>query len=124
MCTGPQLGIVGAMGMELLDWLRAHALPEEARIADVTYARATARDFLRLLAASGTTTALVFGSHFPDAQHALLEEAAASGLRIASGLVVSDRYLLPELHCTPDAAYDAGRELARAGTGRAGSATR
>ena len=108
-----QLGIIGAMGMELLDWLRERTLPEEARVADVTYARATARDFLRLLAASGTTTALVFGSHFQDAQHAFLEEAARSGLRIASGLVVSDRYLLPEFHYTPDAAYDAGRELAR-----------
>ena len=108
-----QLGIIGAMGMELLDWLRERTLPEEARLADVTYARATARDFLRLLAASGTTTALVFGSHFQDAQHAFLEEAARSGLRIASGLVVSDRYLLPEFHHTPDAAYDAGRKLAR-----------
>ena len=56
-----------------------------------------ARDFIRGLAASGTTTALVFGSHFPEAQDAFFEEAAASGLRIASGLVVSDRDLLPEL---------------------------
>jgi guanine deaminase len=114
----PQLGIVGAMGMELLDWLRERTLPEEARLADLTYARATARDFVRLLAASGTTTALVFGSHFPDAQHAFLEEAAASGLRVASGLVVSDRDLRPDLHRTPEAAYDAGLELARRWHGR------
>jgi guanine deaminase len=114
----PQLGVVGTMGLELLDWLRARTLPEEGRLADTGYARALARDFLRGLAANGTTTALVFGSHFPDAQEALFEEAERSGLRIASGLVVSDRELLPELRCAPDAAYDAGRELARRWHGR------
>ena len=50
---------------------------------------------MRLLAGNGTTSALVFGAHFPDAQHALFEEADAAGLRIASGLVVSDRNLRP-----------------------------
>jgi guanine deaminase len=109
----PQLGIVGAMGLELLDWLKARTLPEEARLADPGYARALAVDFLRGLVANGTTTALVFGSHFPEAQDVFFEEAQGSGLRIASGLVVSDRDLLPELRRTPDAAYGAGRELAR-----------
>jgi guanine deaminase len=108
----PQLGIVGSMGLELLDWLRVRTLPEEARLADPDYARSLARDFVHGLAGNGTTTALVFGSHFPAAQHALFEEAQRSGLRIASGLVVSDRDLLPELRRSPDAAYEAGRELA------------
>ena len=93
----PQLGIVGAMGLELLDWLRVRTLPEEARLADPGYAGALARDFVRALAANGTTTALVFGSHFPAAQELFFAEAERSGLRIASGLVVSDRDLLPEL---------------------------
>ena len=72
----PQLGIVGAMGLELLDWLRRRTLPEEARLSDLDYARPLAREFLAALAANGTTSALVFGSHFPEAQEVFFEEAA------------------------------------------------
>ena len=108
----PQIGVIGAMGLELLDWLAQRTLPEEARLADDGYARDTARRFVRALAANGTTAALVFGSHFPTAQQALFEEADRIGLRIASGLVVSDRNLLPELHVTPEHAYEASRALA------------
>ncbi len=114
----PQLGAIGAMGLELLDWLRTRTLPEEAKLADLDYARPLARDFLHGLAANGTTTALVFGSHFADAQDAFFAAAADSGLRIASGLVVSDRNLLPELHATPEEAHDAGLALARRWHGR------
>ena len=107
----PQIAVIGAMGLELLDWLKTRTLPEEARMADAAYARATARTFIRALAANGTTTALVFGSHFPDAQDALFEEAERAGLRIASGLVVSDRSLRPELEIAPDRAHAANLEL-------------
>jgi guanine deaminase len=108
----PQLGAVGAMGLELLDWLRTRTLPEETKLADLDYARPLARDFVHGLAANGTTTALVFGAHFPDAQDAFFEAAAASGLRIASGLVVSDRDLLPPLRTTPADAHEASKALA------------
>ena len=94
----PQQGIIGAMGLQLLEWLQTRTLPEEARMADDAVACETARGFLRRLAANGTTTALVIGSHFPSAQEILFSEAEDSGLRITSGLVVSDRELLPELH--------------------------
>jgi guanine deaminase len=114
----PQLPIIGAMGLGLLEWLEQRALPEEARMADAVYARRVAREFLDGLAANGTTTALVFGSHFPEAQDAFFEEAERKGLRIASGLVVSDRNLLPELHVDPQAAHDAGAALARRWHGR------
>jgi guanine deaminase len=107
----PQLAVVGAMGLELLEWLEGRALPEEARLADPTHAQLVARDFVHGLAAAGTTTALVFGSHFPDAQEALFAEAERVGLRITSGLVVSDRNLLPTLHLAPEDAYEAGRRL-------------
>jgi guanine deaminase len=98
----PQLRMIGAMGLELLDWLRLHALPEEARLADDAYAASLADRFVSRLAANGTTTALVFGSHFAAAQEALFAAAAASGLRIASGLVASDRNLLPALQLDPE----------------------
>jgi guanine deaminase len=94
----PQIRVIGAMGLELLDWLRQRCLPEEARLADSAYAGEVADRFVRGLAANGTTTALVFGSHFGGAQETLFTAAVAAGLRVASGLVVSDRGLLPELH--------------------------
>jgi guanine deaminase len=114
----PQIGVIGAMGLELLDWLRSRALPEEARLADGEYARSLAGAFVRALAANGTTTALVFGSHFPAAQESLFSAAEASGLRVASGLVVSDRGLLSELHLTPVEAVAASRMLIERWHGR------
>ena len=71
--------------MPLLDWLEKCALPEEARLADTAYAATVAGEFVSGLARAGTTTALVFGSHFPGAVDALFEEAARVGLRVTSG---------------------------------------
>ncbi|HET6547935.1 MAG TPA: guanine deaminase [Solirubrobacter sp.] len=114
----PQIAVIGSMGLQLLDWLAQRTLPEEVKMGDPAHARKTAQRFVRALAANGTTSALVFGSHFTHAQAALFEEAEAAGLRIASGLVVSDRNLLPELHTTPDAAYADSRALLERWHGR------
>jgi guanine deaminase len=100
----PQLRVLGDMGRSLLDWLEHRALPEEARMADRTYACGIARAFVHSLVSHGTTTALVFGAHFASATAALFEAAEAEGLRIASGQVFSDRLLRPELHQTPEQA--------------------
>ncbi|HEU4742584.1 MAG TPA: guanine deaminase [Meiothermus sp.] len=109
----PQVRIIGALGYRLLDWLESNTLPEEAKLADAVYARALARDFLRGLLRNGTTTALVFGSHFAAAMEVFFEEALASRLRILAGLVLSDRNLRPELHTTPQRAYQESLSLAR-----------
>jgi guanine deaminase len=114
----PQIRMIGAMGLELMDWLRQRALPEEARLADSAYAGEVARAFVRGLAAAGTTTALVFGSHFPGAQAALFAAAHSVGLRVASGLVLSDRELVPELHVSVETAMEASRELIERWHGR------
>lgn len=100
----PQLPIIGGLGMPLLTWLEQCALPQEARLADARYARDLAGTFLGGLARAGTTSALVFGSHYASAMHEFFDVAAASGLRITSGVVVSDRHLREELHTTPEAA--------------------
>jgi len=107
----PQLRVLGGMGRQLLDWLEFVALPEEARMSDVTYACDTARRFVRALASHGTTTALVFGSHFKAATAALFRAAQGSGLRIVSGQVVADRALRPELHRSPADAFRDCTEL-------------
>ena len=107
----PQVRTIGALGMPLLDWLERSALPEEARLADDAYAAQIAGEFVGGLARGGTTTALVFGSHFPGAVDALFTEADRVGLRVTSGLVVSDRILRPDLHTDPQRAYDESRRL-------------
>lgn len=109
----PQVRVLGGMGRPLLEWLQYSALPEELRMASATYAQQTARVFVHSLASMGTTTALVFGSHFASATSALFEAAANAGLRMISGLVLSDRMLLPELHQRPEAAYRVSGDMIR-----------
>jgi len=116
----PQVRIIGGLGMPLLDWLEKCALPEEARLADEAYAAGVAEDFVGGLARAGTTTALVFGAHFAPAVDLLFAAADRTGLRVTTGLVVSDRLLREELLTTPERGHADGLALARRwhGTGR------
>jgi guanine deaminase len=107
----PQIRAIGGLGLPLLDWLEQCALPEESKLADQAYARAVAAEFTDGLIASGTTSALVFGSHFPAAMDELFTAAAARGLNITSGLVLSDRILRPDLLNTPGSALADSTEL-------------
>ncbi len=108
----PQIRAIGGLGMPLLDWLDQCALPEECKLADAEYARTVAREFLTGLTTAGTTTALVFGSHFAEAVDALFSEADRVGVRMTAGLVTSDRHLPEPLLSTPERSYDEGRKLA------------
>lgn len=108
----PQVRAIGGLGMPLLDWLEQCALPEEKRLAESTYAAGVAQDFVRGMVSAGTTSALVFGAHFASAVDALFTEASAVGLRVASGLVVSDRALDPALLTTPERAHQESVALA------------
>lgn len=116
----PQTRIIGGLGRPLLDWLRLHALPEEMRMHDALYAADVAREFVRALARHGTTTALVFGAHFSEATGLLFQAACAAGIRVASGLVLSDRELPESLLQTPEQAYRASRELIARHHGKSG----
>lgn len=107
----PQVRAIGGLGKPLLDWLRDCALPEEARLADPAYAAVVAEEFLDGLVAAGTTTALVFGSHFADAVDVLFAAAERRGSRITTGQVLSDRVLREELLTTPEVALSEGRKL-------------
>lgn len=98
----PQIRAIGGLGMPLLDWLDKCALPEECRLEDRAYAEALTTDFLDGLLHSGTTSALVFGSHFATAMDALFAGSAERGLNITSGLVVSDRILPDSLLTTAE----------------------
>jgi guanine deaminase len=107
----PQIRAIGGLGMPLLDWLEQCALPEESKLADPDYAALIADDFLDGLLHSGTTSALVFGSHFAPAMDVLFEGALERGLNITSGLVVSDRILREDLVSTPSRALHESQEL-------------
>lgn len=114
----PQLPIIGGLGMPLLQWLEECALPQESRLAVGAHAQQVAATFLGGLAQAGTTSALVFGSHFASAMNIFFEAAAASGLRITSGLVVSDRNLREDLHTTPERATAEATQLIETWHGR------
>jgi guanine deaminase len=107
----PQLRAIGGLGLPLLDWLEQCALPEEAKLADRSYARAVAAEFLDGLVAAGTTSALVFGSHFAPAMDELFATAERHGLNITSGLVLSDRILRPDLLNSPETALADSADL-------------
>jgi guanine deaminase len=107
----PQIRAIGGLGLPLLDWLEQRALPEEARLADRDYARVIAQEFLDGLLHSGTTSALVFGSHFAPAMEELFTGAQQRGLNITSGLVLSDQMLRPDLLTTPERARRESAEL-------------
>ncbi len=107
----PQLRAIGGLGMPLLDWLDKCALPEESRLADPDYAGPLADEFVHELIAHGTTTALVFGSHFSSAMDILFAAAQEAGLNVTTGLVLSDRILRSDLLCSPAEALAASRAL-------------
>jgi guanine deaminase len=107
----PQIRAIGGLGMPLLDWLERCALPEESRLADQAYAREVAGEFFDGLIASGTTSALVFGSHFAPAMDELFAAADRRGLNITSGLVLSDRILRPDLLQSPGTALADSSDL-------------
>ena len=114
----PQIRAIGGLGMPLLDWLERCALPEESKLADRAYAREVAGEFLDGLLASGTTSALVFGSHFAAAMDELFTAAGERGLNITSGLVLSDRILRPDLLQSPERALADSADLIRRWHGR------
>ena len=107
----PQVRAIGGLGMPLLDWLDRCALPEEARLADVAYAESVAEELMSCLVGAGTTTALVFGAHYATAMESLFAASERTGLRVTSGLVVSDRILRPDLLTTPERALAEGQVL-------------
>ena len=107
----PQIRAIGHLGRPLLDWLDQCALPEEAKLGDDAYARALAGEFLTGLTSAGTTSAMVFGSHFASAVDILFAQAAEVGLRITTGLVTSDRNLPDILVTDVDRSVRESQEL-------------
>lgn len=107
----PQTHIIGGYGDDLLDWLDKNVWPEEKRFAQVEYAEQTAQTFLHNLLSNGTTTALVFGSQFKDAMHALFTHADRLGMALITGATLQDQNTIPELEFPPEVLREHIEEL-------------
>lgn len=79
------------MDLELLDWLSAHTFPEEARYAELSYAKQAYPYFVNELRESYTTRACVFATLHGAATVELMDELEESGLVTYVGKVNMDR---------------------------------
>lgn len=107
----PQALMVGSYGEQLLSWLEKYTFPEEERYRDESYAQAAARIFFAEEIAQGTTTALVFGSHFEKATAISFQEASRRRFRALMGMTLSDRNIRESLKMGHDQAYEACKRL-------------
>ncbi|HSV19946.1 MAG TPA: guanine deaminase [Casimicrobiaceae bacterium] len=120
----PQVPVIGAGGVPLLDWLTRHTFPAEARYADVAHARESAAVYLDESLRQGITTAAVFATVHAHSVDALMEAALARGLRTIGGKVLMDRHAPAGLCDTVQRGYDESKALIDrwAGRGRLGYA--
>lgn len=88
------------MDLELLDWLNEHTFPEEAKYADIEYAKKAYSRFVHNLRYSATTRACIFGTLHVPATELLMDMLEESGLHTMVGKVNMDRnapdYLIEE----------------------------
>ncbi|HEY9575622.1 MAG TPA: amidohydrolase family protein [Lachnospiraceae bacterium] len=100
----PQYAYRGlGMDMELLDWLEAHAFPEEAKYGDNSYAEFAYRIFVEDLYRSATTRACIFASRHGSGSSILMRLLDQAGLRAYVGKVNMDRNC-PDYICEGSAA--------------------
>jgi guanine deaminase len=107
----PQTQIIGAGGLQLLDWLNEYTFVAEQRFADAKLARAVAKVFLRECLRNGVTTSAVHCTVHPQSVDALFEEAEGLGLRTIAGKVLMDRNAPRKLLDTARDGYDQSKAL-------------
>ena len=107
----PQIDMVASYGEQLLQWLERYTYPTERRYADRAVADRVAGDFLDLMLAHGTTSALIFPTVHAASVDALFEAALARRLRVACGKVLMDRNCPDYLRDTAESGYAESREL-------------
>jgi len=107
----PQIGIIGAHGEQLLDWLNKYTFVAEQKFADAAHARETARVFLKECLRAGTTTAAVFCTVHPQSVDAFFEESSALNTRMIAGKVLMDRHAPAALMDTAQRGYDESKTL-------------
>lgn len=114
----PQISIIGAGGLQLIDWLNKYTFVAEQRFGDAKHARGVARVFLRESLRNGVTTSAVHCTVHPQSVDALFEEAEQLGLRTIAGKVLMDRNAPGKLLDTASTGYDESKALIRRWHGR------
>ncbi|MEM9751204.1 MAG: amidohydrolase family protein, partial [Pseudomonadota bacterium] len=76
----PQIGMIGAYGAQLMEWLERYTFPAEQAFADPDFAREAAAFFLEELLRNGTTSAMVFATVHEVSADALFEDALKRGM--------------------------------------------
>lgn len=107
----PQIGVIASFGAQLLDWLEKYTFPEEARFSDPDYAARTAKLFLDLLLANGTTTAAVYCTVHPESAEAFFAESSGRNLRMIAGKILMDRNAPESVRDTAQSGYDDTKSL-------------
>lgn len=88
----PQYAYMGlGMDMELLSWLNSHAFPQEAKYADIEYAKTAYGIFTDALKNSATTRACIFATVHNKATKLLMDMLEHSGIVSFVGKVNMDQ---------------------------------
>lgn len=88
----PQFAFRGlGMDLELLDWLNTNTFPEEAKYADLEYAKKAYGIFAEAMKKSATTRACIFGTIHRPATELLMDLMEETGLKTMIGKVNMDR---------------------------------
>ena len=88
----PQFAFRGlGMDLELLDWLNTNTFPEEAKYADLEYAKKAYGIFAEAMKKGATTRACIFGTIHRPATELLMDLMEETGLKTMIGKVNMDR---------------------------------
>lgn len=99
----PQYSFRGlGMDLELMDWLKKHAFPEESKFFDIDYAKKAYSIFADAMKKSATTHACIFATAHREASELLMELMEETGLISYVGKVNMDREA-PKTLCEADA---------------------
>ncbi|MBQ9516245.1 MAG: amidohydrolase family protein [Ruminococcus sp.] len=104
--------------MELLEWLRHYAFPEEAKYGDLRYADKAYSMFTGALKNSATTRAVIFGSLHHDATKLLMDKMEDSGVVSYVGKVNMDRNSPDNLCETTEESYRSAERIIRETAGK------
>lgn len=107
----PQFDLIGAHGMDLLQWLTDVTFPSEMKWADTDFARGMTGRVAKKLLASGTTGIAAYATAHHDATVVAIETASAAGLRGVIGQVLMDREAPAELCFDADRLIDEAAAL-------------
>ena len=107
----PQIEMIASYGEQLLEWLEKYTFPAEREFSDHQHGLDMAEFFLQQLLASGTTTALVFGTVHKESVDAFFTVAQQMKLRMICGKVLMDQNCPEDLQDTPETGYQDSKAL-------------